>query len=170
VIASGTPGVAPETRASERFFNIGSYIISILIFLPALFSAQQGEAWKNWGTAIGLFFIGLALALFMVGFIRRRCTRAAHLSLERVALELRADSLVVRDGALEISIPITEVSGFHAEIDRAKSRTRIWVSAPKHPIQSRGFSPLLVLRGELASQRAIKAEFERRLLVRRTQP
>jgi hypothetical protein len=170
VIASGTPGVAPETRASERFFNIGSYILSSLLFLPGLFGARWGGAWQDWAIAIALFFVGLALVLFMVGFIRRKRARAAHLSLERVALELRADSLVVRDGALEISIPITEVGGFHAEIDRAKSRTRIWVSAPKHPIQSRGFSPLLVLRGELASQRAIKAEFERRLLVRRTQP
>jgi len=158
---SGIRGVAPETLASGRLYDFGWYVFLMLFMLPPLFGARKGGWWEDWGIAISLCIAGVALTLFLVGFIRRRRARAVHLSLERVTLELRTDSLVVRDRAAEIAIPIAEVRGVHTQIDRAKSQMRIWVSAPKHPLPSLGFSPLLILTGDLANQRAIKAEFER---------
>lgn len=101
--------------------------------------------------------------IFVVGVIRRRLERSANLSLERVSIEFRASSIVVRQRSDERAIPLTSIRSIDTQLDSPTKKTRVWIAARNGFLPTRGSDPTIVLVGDLDSQRLVKAEMERRL-------
>jgi hypothetical protein len=163
LVVSGLPGVSPETRTSERIYKIGHLLLMIGLFVPAAFRGAVDNAWRGGLTTVAFCFIGAAAAFYIRGFLRRRQDRASNVSLERVTLEFRSTAVIVRIRAAEHIVPLDAVRELRADIDRPGQRTRVWLVTRGINLPSHGFSPLLIMTGDLANQRVAKAQMEQRV-------
>ena len=167
LIVSGLPGVERESRRSGSIFSLIGLLIPVMVFLPDLLGRQLSKPWRKAGSAIGLTVAAIALAIYAIGYLRRRRERAANLSPERFTLELRPDVLVVREREVDLEVPYGSILMFDTQVDLPKRRILVWLVIRGRKLQANSSSPTMVMVGDLDNQRAIASEMKARIVMKR---
>jgi hypothetical protein len=168
LIVSGRPGVEPESRRAGSIYNVAHTMLMVSLFaVPACLGRNSSGAWRSVSLGVALTLAAIALGLYAAGLLRRRRERAANLSHERLTLEFRRDALVVRNREIDRMVPYDSIKKFDTQVDLPKRRTRVWLSAAGTALAQDASRPMMILGGNLDTQRIVADEMKARIVIKR---
>ena len=161
LVVSGTPTETPEAKLGNRMYSLFLLGVAAQALLLAIWWGTKPWSFDRMFTRVRAILMIALLALFIVGWMRRRRHKGSGLSLERCVWEFAADAVIVREVASEFHIPLRDVREISAQIDFVKRRTRVTLVTSGESLGSAGL-PALFLHGSLDEQRAIVTEMKQR--------
>jgi hypothetical protein len=161
LVVSGEPEVHKESR---RAGCVGRTAVNISFWstMAGWFFARNSD-WSEVLAISALALLGVALALWIHGWIRRRNERAAGGTLERIVWEFEADAIRVRECDVEYAVPYSRivklwpVPGF-----MASRRTRVQLETRRGTLKKPGF-PTIMLCGTTQAQRETVTAMKERI-------